>query len=259
MKRCLIFVIILIFSLNTSSFAQNIQGKAYYTSMVKLDNPELSSEKMSDPKYKALAEQLSKPFIDEFVLEFTKEESVFTIIPKLDKPAPQEGGISISVQLMSDSEILYKNIPENLILTETDLYGKVFLVRDDFNQRNWEIHKESKTIGDYVCFKATYIPETNEDTLTKKADDEIVAWFTPQIPVKNGPFKYQNLPGLIMEVQEGRKVIACTKVVLNPEETIEIKRPKRGKKIESKDFEALQKERSQEMMQNFKTEKSRRN
>lgn len=257
MRYSPLLLIALIIGAVRISFAQEIQGKAYYTSMVKLDNPEISSEKMSDPKYKSLVDQLSKPFIDEFVLEFTENESVFTIIPKLDKPSPQEGGISISIRLMSDSEILYKNIPENLILTETDLYGKVFLVRDDFDKQAWEIHKESKIIGEYVCFKATYSPSAEENVT--KEPDQIVAWFTPQIPIKNGPFKYQNLPGLIMEVQEGNKVIACTKVVLNPEEIIEIKRPKRGKKIESEAFETLQKERSKEMRQDFKMEKSRRN
>lgn len=109
----------------------------------------------------------------------------------MEEPKQKEGGMSISIKLMDESEILYKNISEELILTETDFYGKKFLVNDTFNQQ-WEIHKESKTIGDYVCFKATYTPERKKDS--KKEPDEIIAWFTQQILVKNGPFKYQNLP-----------------------------------------------------------------
>lgn len=257
MKLKTFTVFLLFLGISTSVYSQNIQGKAYYTSMVKLDKgEEPDPERKNDPQFKALYEQLNKPFIDDFTLEFTEEESIFEIVPKLEEPKPKEGGMSISIKLMDESEILYKNISEELILTETDFYGKKFLVNDTFNQQ-WEIHKESKTIGDYVCFKATYTPEAKENS--KKAPDEIVAWFTPQIPVKNGPFKYQNLPGLIMEIHEGNKVIACTKVVLNPEETIEIIRPKRGEKITSSDFDTLRIERSGEMMKNLQNRKSRRN
>ena len=198
MKRTFFILSVLFTGMYSSVFSQEISGRAYYTSMVKLENAEPDAEKMNDPQFKALYEQLNKPFIDDFILTFTEEESVFRIVPKLEEPKPKEGGVSISIKLMSDSEILYKNSTENLILNETDLYGKIFLVNDRFDQQQWEIHQESKTIGDYVCFKATYTPERKKDS--KKEPDEIIAWFTPQIPVKNGPFKYQNLPGLIMEV-----------------------------------------------------------
>lgn len=256
MKRTIFILSILLLGIYSSVFSQEISGRAYYTSMVKLDRGEPDEEKMNDPRFKTLYDQLNKPFIDDFILEFTEDESVFRIIPKLEEPKQKEGGMSISIKLMDESEILYKNISEELILTETDFYGKKFLVNDTFNQQ-WEIHKESKTIGDYVCFKATYTPERKKDS--KKEPDEIIAWFTPQIPVKNGPFKYQNLPGLIMEVHEGNKVIVCTKVVLSPEETIEITKPKRGEKITSSDFDRLRVERSEEMMKNFKKRESRRN
>lgn len=192
MKRTIFILSILLLGIYSSVFSQEISGRAYYTSMVKLDRGEPDEEKMNDPQFKSLYDQLNKPFIDDFILEFTEDESVFRIIPKLEEPKQKEGGVSISIKLMSDSEILYKNSTENLILNETDLYGKIFLVNDRFDKQQWEIHQESKTIGDYVCFKATYTPERKKDS--KKEPDEIIAWFTPQIPVKNGPFKYQNLP-----------------------------------------------------------------
>jgi len=62
-----------------------------------------------------------------------------------------------------------------------------------------------------------------------------------------------------MEVHEGNKVIACTKVILNPDEIVKVKRPKRGKKITSNDFDAFRKEKRQEMMKDYKKPNSRRN
>ncbi len=36
----------------------------------------------------------------------------------------------------------------------------------------------------------------------KMRDVEVVAWFTPEIPVSSGPSWYQGLPGLILEVSD---------------------------------------------------------
>ena len=44
---------------------------------------------------------------------------------------------------------------------------------------------------------------------------EIIAWYTPDIPVSNGPSTYQGLPGLILEVTEDKTIILCTSVVMN--------------------------------------------
>jgi len=43
---------------------------------------------------------------------------------------------------------------------------------------------------------------------------EIIAWYTPQIPVPQGPGEYFGLPGLILEIQADRTSILCSKIVL---------------------------------------------
>ena len=60
-------------------------------------------------------------------------------------------------------------------------------------------------------------------------DVEVVAWFTPEIPVSSGPSWYQGLPGLILEVSDDDTTILCTKIVMNPKEKTKIKRPKKEK------------------------------
>ena len=57
---------------------------------------------------------------------------------------------------------------------------------------NWQIGSETATICGYECFKATCHWRGRDFT----------AWFTPDIPVEYGPWKFGGLPGLIMKVSD---------------------------------------------------------
>ena len=76
-------------------------------------------------------------------------------------------------------------------------FGK-FLVSRPYQK--WELHDDTKMIGDYVCFKATtFYTVTNPKGKVFKYD--FIAWYAPQLPYKFGPAGYGNLPGLIMELR----------------------------------------------------------
>ena len=131
---------------------------------------------------------------------------------------------------------------------------------ENLENAKWKMSGESKKIGQYTCYKATYIKQeeekvfsfgnwsqtngTNQPKKPKKMRDvEVVAWFTPEIPVSSGPSWYQGLPGLILEVSDDDTTILCTKIVMNPKEKTKIKRPKKGKVISNQDFVTLQDEK----------------
>jgi GLPGLI family protein len=57
---------------------------------------------------------------------------------------------------------------------------------------DWKILKQEKEILGYTCQKAT---------LSYKGRD-YVAWFSLQIPIQNGPWKFGGLPGLIFEISD---------------------------------------------------------
>ncbi|WP_194851925.1 GLPGLI family protein [Nonlabens antarcticus] len=67
---------------------------------------------------------------------------------------------------------------------------KRFLVEDKNLNLDWKIRTEFKQIGDYKCQVAT---------LNFRGRD-FTAFFTDQIPVSYGPFKFMGLPGLILEL-----------------------------------------------------------
>lgn len=130
------------------------------------------------------------------------------------------------------------------------------------------MESETRLIGGYNCFKATAVQpvsksdfknfrlkkkdeakegEAKKEDNSKKTNfmDEIdipkeitiTAWYTPEIPVNQGPEGYWGLPGLILEVNDGKTTILCSKVVLNAKEKAEIKAPTNGKVISQKEYD----------------------
>ena len=64
---------------------------------------------------------------------------------------------------------------------------------EPFSEIDWVIAEDSaKTILDYQCIMATADYHGRKWTV----------WFTPEIPIQDGPWKFCGLPGLIMEASE---------------------------------------------------------
>ena len=64
---------------------------------------------------------------------------------------------------------------------------------EPFSEIDWLIVEDStKTILDYQCIMAT----------TDYHGRKWTVWFTPEIPMQDGPWKFCGLPGLIMEASE---------------------------------------------------------
>jgi GLPGLI family protein len=80
----------------------------------------------------------------------------------------------------------------------------------------------------------------------------VTAWYTPQIPVNNGPGEYWGLPGLILEVNADRTTILCSKIVMNPKEREEIKVPSKGKEVTKKEYNDIMKKKIAEMREMFR-------
>jgi GLPGLI family protein len=140
--------------------------------------------------------------------------------------------------------------------------GKRFLVKDSLPDYSWELSSETKNIGNYTCYKATYSKEVENKNISFKDGDSVeetkkeiivtTAWYTPQIPLSDGPGPYQGLPGLILEMNDGKKTIVCTEIILNPSEKTTILEPTKGKVVSQKKFTKIQKEKSDEFMEKLK-------
>ena len=79
----------------------------------------------------------------------------------------------------------------------------------------------------------------------------ITAWYTLDIPISQGPKEYWGLPGLILEVTEGRTAILCSKIVMNPNEALTIEAPSKGKRISQAEYQKTMAKKAKEMSENF--------
>ena len=141
--------------------------------------------------------------------------------------------------------------------------GKRFLIKDELKNIEWELLSETKNIGNYTCYKATFSKEVDKTKMTivdgkmkeVKEKDTLTttAWYTLQIPVSNGPKNYQGLPGLILEINNGTTTMVCTKVVLNPSEKNVIEAPEKGKIVSQKEFSKIREEKTKEMIERFRS------
>ena len=101
--------------------------------------------------------------------------------------------------------------------------------------------------------------EEVEDKEPEMEERTVSAWYTPQIPVNNGPAMYQGLPGLILEVHDGKLTIICSKIVLNPEDKVEIEEPTKGKEVNQKEYDVIMEKKAKEMMERYAPRKGSKN
>jgi GLPGLI family protein len=89
---------------------------------------------------------------------------------------------------------IFKNYPyKKLTVTEIggqSFLGGTFIYEEAMPTFNWEIKNETSTILSYLCQKATV-------TFSGRTYE---AWFTMDIPINNGPWKFGGLPGLILKI-----------------------------------------------------------
>lgn len=257
--------LILCLSITKSSLSQDFSGRATYKthhkSSIKLDSTMMAS----NPGLKAQLEaSMKKMFQKTFTLDFTNSESIYKEVQELDGPtAPQLNGVNVVFASGGGTDVLFKSLKEKRMASKVDLMGKIFLIKDELVNYDWEMTGETKNIGKFTCYKAIFKEEKeqmrlemNDGELNEekvKVTITINAWYTPDIPVSNGPKNYWGLPGLILEVNDGKQTIVCTEVILNSSETIEIKEPKKGKQVSRKKFEEISRAKSQEMMNRFKS------
>lgn len=240
--------------------AQDFQGIATYKTSTSLDL-EMDSSAISGDQQAMIKQMLNQYLKKEYTLTFSKTESIYKEVEQL-----QQGGfpgMDIFGTVMGTGGIFYKQVKDGRETRQLEFFGKQFLIKDSLESFDWKLGKESKTIGSYTCFKATAEIEVVEKSINTNADTEeveeneekkmvtLTAWYTPQIPVNQGPDEYWGLPGLIMEVNNGSTVYLCSQVVLNPKEKVEIKEPANGEEVTKEEFKEIATKKLEQMKEMY--------
>lgn len=267
---------------------KDFQGKAYYQTKTTMDLDNWGGRQLSEQQKKQMMERMKSFLEKQYVLTFTQSESMYKEDEKLEAPGAG-GGRGFGMMSSFTAGAQYKNVKDKGIIQDQEFFGKQFLITDSLPNLEWEMGTETKQIGQYTCFKATAVKKVDEfdwssmrrrpkkeqgeknadSTATANSEDtaektnnpmdeievpkEIVvtAWYTPQIPVNNGPGEYWGLPGLILEVNADRTTMLCTKIVLNPEDKEEIKKPSKGKVVSRAEYNDIIKKKMEEMREMY--------
>jgi GLPGLI family protein len=100
-----------------------------------------------------------------------------------------------SVPSTDFKEIIFKNYPSTGQITYIERLGRDnYWYEEPTKLFTWKIMDETKSIAGYNCRKAT----------TQFAGRHYTAWFTSEVPISDGPYKFNGLPGLIMSVNDDR-------------------------------------------------------
>ena len=283
--------LIIVFT-SITSIAQGISGKAFYESKTTVDMDNFGGREMSEDMKKQIANRMNSMLEKTYILTFSKEESIYEEDEKLEtnttgggmsmmmgsfSAGPQYKNLSEN-QLLEEREFFGKqflindSIPklEWKLENESKQIGQYVAFRataikkidpNDVSMarrrgnRNEDIDKKDEPSSEKE------LNETTKDSIEEKDPfDEIevpkevlvTAWFTPQIPVSNGPGEYGGLPGLILELNVERTTILCSKIVMNPNESDVVEPLKKGEEVNRAEFNKIIKEKTDEMRENFR-------
>ena len=255
--------------------AQEFQGMAVYESKTSTSDFKSRMEGNKDiapDMQKMIEERMKKMFEKTFILNFNKSASIYKEEEKLDASGQGGGRMKMMSSMMGGGGTNYKNVKQKTYSVDKEFMGKEFLIKDSLPNYAWKMESETKLIGGYNCFKATAVRPVSQSDFrnfrskkeeSKKEDSKaeavktkdeakktnfmddfelpkeitITAWYSPEIPINQGPENYWGLPGLILEVNDGKTVILCSKIVLNSKEKIEIKESTNGKVISQKEYD----------------------
>ena len=125
------------------------------------------------------------------------------------------------------SDIFYGDIKSNTYMRQYKKRGNTYIapIKGDYK---WDIKNQKKNILGFSCKKAIIaIPNKND----------VVVWFTPQIPVAFSPVKYYGLPGAILEAKVSFKHIYAKNIEFKDD--VKIKKPTEGIKLTAKEYQEM--------------------
>lgn len=219
-------------------FSQSFKGKITYQASLNSDTfIERLSKDTIMPKFRKelRLKRVSTAINVNFHLLFNGSESIYKA--EYDMETNKRLGLLLNKTgtVASQHKIYYANMQTNEKFYQSFWTQGVLVSMD---QIDWKLTQESKKIGNYLCYKATAIIDT-EQTYGMNFISPVIAWYTPQIPVPFGIQNFIGLPGLTLEliadVEKGKIFYRATKIELNPEKEIKIKKPK-GKHVSEQKY-----------------------
>ena len=208
-------------------FAQNTEGVITFEEKMNLHR-RIQNEEMKArvPEFRS----------NNMELIFRGDECIYKAVEEEEDEETNTGNVRM-VFRRPNVEI-YRNYATSKRVEQRDMMDKKYLIETDIKQTAWKLGTETKKILGYECTQATL-----NDTARKQ---ELVAWFTMDLPLTAGPQNYGSLPGMILEldINKGEVLMFAKKIDLKKVKDNAIKAPTKGDKITEEEL----KQKRDEMM-----------
>lgn len=245
MKKTIIAVLLALFILPGVK-AQDLAGTISYTQTIRYNFKNIKEAHGNDQRTSSWLASLPEEASAGHMLNFNAEKALFE--EDDSKSAPADPGLQRAVMyegMLSPPrpvvQKVYYDFEKQQKLEQVEYLTRLFLVDSKIEALPWKLGSEKKKILEYTCMKATMTMD----------DQEIVAWFAPEIPVSLGPSVFGGLPGLIMAVERnGETAYMATSVSFAPPSGEALLKPDQGSNVSKEEFDAIQVEKEKEWKEN---------
>lgn len=119
-----------------------------------------------------------------------------TMLAALEKEAAATGSVNVRTDMQKGfvRSTVIKEFPDFKTFLVTRI-GQTKMNVEDERKIIWKILPEKQKIGDFEAQKAE----------TEMYGRKWTAWFTSEIPIQEGPYKFHGLPGLILKISDETK------------------------------------------------------
>ncbi|MFR9495629.1 MAG: GLPGLI family protein [Rikenellaceae bacterium] len=126
-------------------------------------------------------------------------------------------GGAISIPTRRAGFYIFKDFTKQEVEVVDNIQTDYFIYDDQLYSQSWELADSTKTIAGYICNLA------HCDFRGRQWS----AWYTTEIPISDGPWKFCGLPGLILELYDREPHYKFTLISITSTEGDEIGTPKK--------------------------------
>lgn len=185
MKKNIINILLLLFTI--FSYSQNQKYfEAVYDIYYNTDVPQTKKAKLQ-------VDKINKHSI--FHIGKTKDNNGGSSVSSSDD------GLNYTIQYSDLDRFIEMDFKNSKIYSKETHRGNVYFVKDSILNLNWNLnYDDEKKIGSLMCKKAT----------THFRGRDYTAWYTLEIPLAYGPYKFHGLPGLIASISDSSNTFTWT-------------------------------------------------
>lgn len=129
-----------------------------------------------------------------YKLETNNKESVYYLIKNDYKDLNNNEIINANEGV---TPFIYKNFYNKNIIYNQPIINKIKFIKESLPLQSWKLTDEIKNIQSFKCKKAT----------TSYRGRIYTAWFTEELSIIGGPWKFDGLPGIILSISSDDDVI----------------------------------------------------